>query len=511
MRVRRQLLALVCSLCVVTVIGLSVSTLPDQIASAQGLDWQQQSLPSGTFYVGPISCVNTSDCWTIGTQSITTEPEFVAATTNGGATWVTQTIPSGKAYTYYNDISCVRTHCTAVGDEFIASPMEDSGGTSTPVIIGTSNGGQTWTTDNLPNTEISDLFEVSCPNTRDCWAVGLTENSLPAILATTDGGMSWVSQTLPGDLPPRLGSISCADANNCMVTAGGSIIATSDGGSTWVSENVPSGVDVGGVSCVNSMDCRGVGASTNDTDTGTVPAIVVTSDGGATWTQQTAPIGLVGSLYSVSCVDPSHCWASGAESSPGVPVMIRTWDGGRQWGTQELPKTGTNYESLLCVSIHDCWATGNGTAGPASIIATMDGGGGVPPRIEPISGSYDTYVTFQGASSGPSMYTMDLLSNHILGRQGTIPQGTISHSTWTGASHVITIKIPLGQAPVNLCAEYDQPTTCYYEEIFSGPKTQAGIATQSQPGTVTVYIGSDVTLSGQFYAVRTGDVSSTAG
>jgi hypothetical protein len=135
-------------------------------------------------------------------------------TTDGGATWVTQT--SG-------------TTAGLLGVSFTdANTGTVVGGT----ILRTTDGGATWVAQTSGATR--GLSGVSFTDANTGTAVGAEG----AIVRTTDGGATWVAQT-SGTIGTLWG-VSFADANTgTAVGAGpeaGTILRTTDGGETWVAQ-----------------------------------------------------------------------------------------------------------------------------------------------------------------------------------------------------------------------------------------------------------------------------------
>jgi len=209
-----------------------------------------------------------------------------------------------------NGISCPSAlNCWVVSDQ-TANFGPGGGG-----VLATTDGGAVWKRQRLPS-DTSGLFGISCVTTLDCEAVGGTPLDDAAVVGTTNGGATWVAQSLPAGTPSGpLGSISCLSASDCWTVGGdaaGSVAVTSNGGATWTDQTLPSGTWVmTGVSCVSVSDCLAVGYRPSQ------PAVVVsTSDGGTTWTSVGLPASLTG-LAGVSCTS-SLCFAVGDSTQHAV-------------------------------------------------------------------------------------------------------------------------------------------------------------------------------------------------
>jgi hypothetical protein len=185
-------------------------------------------------------------------------------------------------------------------------------GGTVPFIVATTDGSD-WVSQTVP-AGVGELLGVSCPNSTHCFAVGSGSNGTsPAVVATTDGS-TWTAQTAPSS-PKFDRSISCVDTTHCVAvgedttssTVTSAAMATTDG-ATWVSESVPNtGDGLAGVSCVSPIDCFTVGSE--PLDFWTLPVIQATTDG-STWADQLIPEFRFGSIYGITCLDGTHCFAA---------------------------------------------------------------------------------------------------------------------------------------------------------------------------------------------------------
>jgi hypothetical protein len=191
---------------------------------------------------GSVACPSTSDCIVVGSNSSNGAGGGILSTTDGGSTWVIETVPAGTGV--LSDVACPSTSdCTAVGSS----------------IIATTDGGSTWTVETAP-AGAGHLDAVACPSTSICTAVGGS-----SILATTDGGSTWTHETAPALLGALLG-VACPSASDCTAVggngSGGGILATTNGGSTWISGTAPALVTgFFSVACPSTSDCTAVGSS----------------------------------------------------------------------------------------------------------------------------------------------------------------------------------------------------------------------------------------------------------
>lgn len=344
-----------------------------------GVTWKSGALPPVT--LNGVSCPSTSICFAVGEQATALK------TADGGATWA-QLNPN-VMQNGFSSISCASTTtCLA----------HESGG-----MVGTTDGGTTWTTRGSFNAwavscpsvttcytaglygaiaTTSDsgaswswlsytvttepLIRVKCPTPNTCFAVGnegfYHRNGGPypaVILGTTDGGRTWRTryETSAGGLS----DISCPSATTCFLTVGDSILSTSDGGSTWSQKSLGATTyGVGGIDCPTTTVCFAVGSMQDST-----AALVYTTDGWATWTLRAS----AGPQYltRISCAGIHNCVAVGYAGS-----TLRTWDG-VNWYPGTAPTVPTQQLwAVDCPSATACFAVANGY--PNQIFGTTDGG-----------------------------------------------------------------------------------------------------------------------------------------
>lgn len=126
---------------------------------------------------------------------------------------------AAQEYVTTHVVSCTNSRVTQVGD-----------------VASSSDGGLTWTPEVLPSDVPSpNLDGLTCPTATECWASGSEEvpekigkstgGGSPVLLGTTDGGSSWskvmfsVPSTAPnptGQSYVSMGSITCPTAGVCL-------------------------------------------------------------------------------------------------------------------------------------------------------------------------------------------------------------------------------------------------------------------------------------------------------
>jgi Bacterial Ig domain len=372
-----------------------------------GASWVADNAPPGVSLLG-VSCPSAVDCTAVGTTAPVGGVAVAIGTTNGGATWTPETIPSHVVT--LSGISCPSTTtCTAVGATGSSS-----------AVVATANGGTTWTAEAIP-TNAGTLNSISCPSTTTCVAVGEGPMGTGAV-ETTDGGSTWSlalfggnSVSCPvtsecvvvgesgtiftgittyaepivlsgsctllavctgGTEPTAVQSVSCPSTSVCISVGGGQISTTSASG--WTTQTAPVSA-VNAVSCSTSSDCMAAGWTSIN-----AAAVVNTTNGGTNWaTDFVAPDG-VDDLVAVSCPTSTVCTAvgdavggignTGSTQNFGSGVVVNTADGGATWTQQTLPAATGSLGAISCASVSVCEALGNTSSGGSAIVGTTDGG-----------------------------------------------------------------------------------------------------------------------------------------
>jgi photosystem II stability/assembly factor-like uncharacterized protein len=193
-------------------------------------------------------------------------------------------------------------------------------GSSGGVVYRTTDGGATWFERATTEQGLNGLY---FPDPSIGYAVG----SSNTVLKTTDGGESWNVRNVPDAIPSSdLTSIRCATTSSCLIaTASGErVLRTSNGGSSFTAFS-PAAQKIFAVSFSNASNAVAVGENgttvlSTNIDTGN-PSFVPVAD-------QPLP-------------GPFSRLRSGAGSlvlAPGEDgKLARSTDGGRHWGTVQVP------------------------------------------------------------------------------------------------------------------------------------------------------------------------------
>jgi photosystem II stability/assembly factor-like uncharacterized protein len=242
-----------------------------------GRDWMLQNLPdASSLGIFPaIKCPTALRCYAIS-DPINAPPRLVT-TTDGGAHWTNQ--PGPPSLSYAAGLSCPdATTCFATG-----SGILPAGYMHPPAAIAaTSDGGATWVAQlsyfpSQSTEEDAYIDAVSCPTATTCLAVG------SGIWGTTDAGHTWTLRTKTGISfggPPTFTAVDCPRAIDCYVSNNQYMQTSTNGGWTYTyGPDGGFGTDLLGLSCPTYFRCYGTSGA----------SVVATVDSGQSWTTQTVP------------------------------------------------------------------------------------------------------------------------------------------------------------------------------------------------------------------------------
>ncbi|HEX6508897.1 MAG TPA: hypothetical protein VF221_14815 [Chloroflexota bacterium] len=315
-----------------------------------GITWRTQANPlaGSSTILYRIACVAPSTCYVIG------RPNTVMVTHNGGATWSTHQIPLPGSNGELTDSACVS------GQE------GDLRGRLALCRLG--------------------LLDVACINARTCYVIGTLTISwggvsgvlAPAMFLTTDGGSTWSRQNIPATAPCQeicgnqpaaqyrtpypLEWVSCRPGPLCR--AGGTlflgshegyanlVIAVRKAGAPWTPVRSSTGAiandNADSAACPTAARCYGVW-TTNPFD---LPGngIWLSTNGGANW-------GRIGSgsprmRNAIACPGPSTCYSVGNQGT------ITASTGGSPFVAQQS-RTSHDLYGVTCTEVNACFAVGN--------------------------------------------------------------------------------------------------------------------------------------------------------
>jgi hypothetical protein len=164
----------------------SSTTVPGTVlySSDDGATWAAASVPAGIGPLGRVSCADPTDCVAsfFGDDGSSSE---ILASTDGGRSW-SEAAASGLPAALITGLSCPTAGaCWAVGMVRAASGGSDGSGGPIDVTLGrgaagivesTSDGGQTWQSQQLPQGVLM-VLDITCPSDTSCYALALQKAS----------------------------------------------------------------------------------------------------------------------------------------------------------------------------------------------------------------------------------------------------------------------------------------------------------------------------------------------
>ena len=332
--------------------------------SDAGATWERQDTPGGyglisiDFANSEVGCAvgsigtvlrtdNGGDTWeeiTRGNRSPVEDIQFADSlngwvagyggllrTTNGGFTWE------------QTDCTANQALCFLDADEGWACDYMGN-------LSKTADGGLTWTP--VHDAIESRVYDMVFLDSLHGWVSGM-----PAILGTDDGGYSWTVQWPRGNNGTRLFGLSFVDLNHGWVVGeNGTILLTSGGGSSWRLQTCPTTANLRDVCFIDTLRGWAVGRTS---------MILATTDGGEHWRVQTdSPDTEFGGLSAVMFADSLNGWATGSNG-----VIVATDNGGHSWNLQST-KVSSSLSALWALDDKSIWAAGWG----GTILHTSNGG-----------------------------------------------------------------------------------------------------------------------------------------
>jgi hypothetical protein len=369
------------------------------IESWDGTSWTTTSAASpgsATNVLNGVSCLSSSSCVAVGSQSPSPGQSQVLVEAWDGTAWTLSSAPDpGSATDALNAVSCNSglsgTLCVAVGDD------TNTGGL-TQALIETGDG-TTWTqaAAQQPGSASDVLNAVSCvsPSTLpSCVAVGADANtggSTHALVETWDG-VNWTTSSPAGlgGVAATLSGVDCLSSGSCTAVGArfdkltsGITLAEDWNGATWSHKRSATASVVqdglAGVSCEGGGTCTAVGFSR---DEDSVQRTLVERTGGGSWTVAKSPNQGEGpnNLTGVSCFSGAACVAVGswAKSNSAERTLTEAWNGSA-WSvvpSMNVSAGANILRGVSCFAATTCVAVGDasGTQGPpATLVEAWDG------------------------------------------------------------------------------------------------------------------------------------------
>lgn len=293
-----------------------------------GLTWQIQGDSSAWTGLNgtDISAVDDQTAWAaLGSGSAETQGAILH-TTDGGATWVTQTIPAGL------DGGIKGVKGLSRNEAWAAS----LGGT----ILHTNDGGAIWNVVPHPTAPITQVNRMDAIGT-NVWIADAAAGG--AMVRTQDGGLTWRSEYLPnGDSPLTVQAFSplVVWGSGSDLNQNPSFYRTVNGGDQWVYVISTGAHDHLDDVCAGSPD-DALGVQNGDGVNGYIWRVHVAADG-TPQVKNVSPPELAGyTPGGVTCLNTSVAWVvaqKGVSSDPTKPLgIILHMVDGEHWVQQTAP------------------------------------------------------------------------------------------------------------------------------------------------------------------------------
>jgi photosystem II stability/assembly factor-like uncharacterized protein len=337
------------------------------------------------------------------------------------------------------------------------------------VIIHTTDGGATWTTQT--SGVATNLTRVAFVSATEGWAVGASG----VIIHTTDGGATWTAQT--SGVTTQLNGVAFVSATEgWVVGASGVILHTTDGGATWTAQTSGVTTNLTRVTFVSATEGWTVGQS---------GVILHTTDGGATWTPQTSGITTV--LNGVVFVSPTEGWVVGASG-----VILRTTDGGATWTAQTSGITTflSGIASATSPVGLELWTVGQSGV----ILHTTDGGTTWPAQT---SGTINNLAEVNYAAGGINLWAVGSVGTLVRYTDTALPV-VLSAFNATVSGDVVLLRWKTESEVNNLGFKVYRSTQIDGDYVKVTPTLITGAGTEPTPHEYS-FIDEDVVVGNTYY------------
>ncbi len=199
-------------------------------------------------------------------------------------------------------------------------------------ILKTSDGGKTWIDQSDPMYKKYSLQMITAADEQNVWAAGLGD-TLPLIIYSSDGGNTWTRQGLDslqgGNAPNAIIDIYALDDNIVWAVGPGTVVYTLDGGNTWANKPTPAGLMHNNGVCPINDHSAWVATDYNQ--------IYKLNNLDSAWVKQQAsePVP-TGEYMGITCFDDNTAWITSSFIG-NQGFILHTKDGGKSWYLQDIP------------------------------------------------------------------------------------------------------------------------------------------------------------------------------
>jgi photosystem II stability/assembly factor-like uncharacterized protein len=386
-----------------------------------GADWSVQYTDNTQGIFNAIQFTDLNNGWVVGQDG------KILKTTNGGSTWTPVTNTGIGMEHVSNSVFFLNANVGWIGGHASATP---------PVLLHTVNGGATWSTQNLPQPIQTgeELFSIYFVDTNNGWLASDHGNIAHTI---SGGGSGWVLQTNPLGYGESawLGKVQFVSPTEGWISAGsGQFLHTTNAGADWTvvtpfpNDTVgPTPVDMWWVNQTHGWKINWLGTDLSDLH-GAV--IYQATDGGGTWERKVLSTAAGVGGCQVQFVDENNGWASVGNLSSGNFSILRSTDGGNNWGpiwTSEAK----GFFYFFCF------------VGAGSGVAESSINNPITIAPNPTHGVF--YITFKNAAAKPKVEIYNVFGGKVYGASNLKPQASNEINLSKYAKGIYFVKISGGE------------------------------------------------------------------
>jgi photosystem II stability/assembly factor-like uncharacterized protein len=359
-------------------------------------------LSSGLSRVSDIYFINSTTGYLCGNNTVK-----AMITTDAGFSWTELPNLPGSSYDY----SCV--YAKDANNILLGT---NSAGVQRK-IVRTTDGGASWSEDNLPGSTIVDVKDIVFQNANTGFVSGNSVAGNAAYVAyTVNGGASWIQSVFPNPVrgiytlqvvgstvyagcsdysyyyssnlgitwdsvqfndfsnptQPYIGIVYSFNINGSdVIVAGlnGKINVSNDGGASWRNKNyavLSTSVPYSTVFALRGTSKVWAGANGGG-------YIIYSSNAGTNWTVQTT--GAPNAIYDIDMENASTGYATGGNAFSGTGYCYKTINGGVSWTALTIPTPSYQMNTADFIDVNTGWIVGGLPFGSGSEISKTTNGG----------------------------------------------------------------------------------------------------------------------------------------